>query len=68
MDEVLSAKGHAPTPDRLCRIMWNGRIPGDDEILQFLAGLEPHQVAVAVQSFIGVEPQRIRALLAEAGL
>lgn len=67
VDEVLSAKGHTPTPDRLCRIMWNGRIPGDEEILQFLAGLEPHQVAVAIQSFIGVEPQRIRALLTEAG-
>lgn len=68
VDEVLSAKGHAQTQDRLCRIMWDGQAPSDDEILRFLAGLEPHQVAIAIQSFIGVEPGRLRNLLSRAGL
>ena len=66
VDEVLSARDHAPTEDRLCRIMWNGRAPGDAEMLQFLRGLEPHQVAVAIQSFIDVDPKRLRNLLTEA--
>lgn len=67
VDEVLEARGHARTAERLCRIMWNGKAPGDGEILDFLAGLEPHQVAVAIQSFIDVEPERLRRLLAKAG-
>lgn len=68
VDEVLTGTGHARTQERLCRVMWNGQAPDDDDILGFLSGLEPHQVAVAIQSFIGVDPQRVLSLLARAGL
>ncbi|MCG6113969.1 MAG: DUF6492 family protein [Mesorhizobium sp.] len=68
VDEVLDAKGHARTEERLCRVLWNGQAPSDEDILEFLAGLKPHQVAVAIQSFLDVEPSRLRRLLLQAGL
>jgi len=68
VDEVLDAQGHARTEERLCRVLWNGQAPSDEEILEFLAGLKPYQVAVAIQSFLDVEPSRLRRLLVQAGL
>ena len=43
-----------------CRIYWNGAALGEGALCDFTAALEPHQVAVGIQSFTGTDPRLIR--------
>ena len=51
VDEVEVRPSITHTDRELCRIYWEG--PGLDHngLLDFVGGLEPHQVAVGIQSF-----------------
>lgn len=62
-EDVLGGQGHIPDPHPLCRIHWTGQAPTDEGFRQFLAEMDPHHVAVGIQSFMGMEPNRIRRLL-----
>ncbi|MGH6862195.1 MAG: DUF6492 family protein, partial [Phyllobacterium sp.] len=62
-DEVLMAQGHYHDQAELCRIHWFAPAPNDQELLDFVAGMAPHQVAIGIQSFIGDDTARIRRLL-----
>lgn len=65
-DEVLGGTGHFASAVELCRIYWKGAAPSDADLEAFVDAMEPEQVAVGLQSFIGIEPTRIRRLLVRA--
>jgi hypothetical protein len=59
----LEAAGHWPDPRELCKVYWFGEdVAGFDGLGSFEEVLEPWQVAVGVQSFIGQPLDKIRAL------
>ena len=66
VDDVLAGAGHHPDPRALCHVMWNagenGKKPVD--LSNFAATLEPGQVGVGIQSFIGHDVEEIRRSLA----
>lgn len=65
-DEVLGGAGHFHDDRELCRVYWSG--PGLDEagMRDFIAGMEPFQVAVGIQSFTGTNLDPVRKLLDRA--
>lgn len=63
VDEILGGVGHFHGSEELCHVHWFGEALSDDEFLAFVASMGPEQVAIGVQSFLGVEPDRIRRLL-----
>lgn len=63
VDDVTGAAGHVHDASERCRVYWKGPELGDDALAAFVDGLAPHQVAVGLQSFIGIDVARIRAVL-----
>lgn len=63
VDEVLDGVGHFHDDRELCRVYWSG--PGLDEagLHDFVDGMEPHQVAVGIQSFTGSNLDALRKLI-----
>lgn len=64
VDEAIGGAGHFHGSEELCRVQWGGAPLSDRAFGDMLAGLGPEQGAIAVQSFIGTDPARIRRLLA----
>lgn len=62
-DEVVGGEGFFHDGAELCRIHWFAPAPTDEELLAFVAGMAPHQVAIGIQSFTGDNTGRIRRLL-----
>lgn len=59
----LEAAGHWPDERELCKVYWFSEdVAGMEELTSFEEVLEPWQVAVGIQSFIGQPLDRIRAL------
>lgn len=59
----LEAAGHWPDARELCKVYWlNEDMEGFDRLGSFEEVLEPWQVAIGIQSFIGQPLDRIRAL------
>lgn len=63
-DEVLGGAGHFVSNDELCRVYWNGPRLSDDTLRQFIEGMEPDQVAIGLQSFVGTDIGHVRELIA----
>ncbi len=63
VDEVLGAKGHFHGGEEFCRVQWYGTPMSDAEFNAFLDEVEPEQVAIGMQSFIGTDVDRMRRLL-----
>lgn len=63
-DEVLAGDGHFHDDRELCRIYWTGPALTERTFPEFVAGMQPHQVAIGVQSFTGTDIASIRRLLA----
>jgi hypothetical protein len=66
VDEVLNSAGHVHTQEELCRVMWFGKTLSDDQLRDFIASMGPEQVAVGIQSFIEVAPDRLRNFVMSA--
>ncbi len=59
----LDAAGHWADPSELCKVYWFSEdMAGFERLESFEEVLEPWQVAVGVQSFIGQPLDRVRAL------
>ena len=59
----LEASGHWPDARELCKVYWFSEdVAGMEDLASFEEVLEPWQVAVGIQSFIGQPLDRIRAL------
>lgn len=68
VDEVEVRPSISHTDRELCRIYWEGPGLDHDGLVDFVGGLEPHQVAVGIQSFTGTDIGRIRIAIERAGL
>jgi hypothetical protein len=62
-DEVLGGAGHFHDGRELCKVHWTGSALSDDQFRAFVDTMEPDQVAIGMQSFIGTDLARIRRLL-----
>jgi len=58
----LDRARHWPDPRELCKVYWGGEAGAIEGLRSFEEVLEPWQVAVGVQSFIGEPVEAIRAL------
>lgn len=65
-DEVLGGTGHFHDSTELCRMVWDGPMPTEHDLEDLLADLQPHEVAIGIQSFIGVGVDRLRRLVEAA--
>ncbi len=63
-DEVQSLEGHFLSSEELCRVYWTGPSMSEADMQVFLHSLAPYQVAVGMQSFIGIDVGTIRRLVA----
>ncbi|APX68142.1 hypothetical protein BKD03_01285 [Brucella sp. 09RB8471] len=63
VDDILKGAGHFHDTGDLCRVYWFSPPPTEDEFRAFIAGLEPHQVAIGMQSFIGLSVDDIRRVI-----
>ncbi len=64
-DEILGTEGHFHDDHELCHILWSGAAPSVAELEKFIRNAGSHQVALGIQSFVGVDPHRIRQLIRE---
>ena len=67
VDEVLLGKYHLPTEHSLCHVLWdeNSAEPNQDGLRDFLSKMTNEQVAVGIQSFVGIPMDDIRAVIKE---
>ena len=63
VDEVIAGKGHFHDQAEFCKVAWDGKPMSDGEFRAFVAAMEPGQVAIGMQSFIGTDVSRIRRLV-----
>jgi Family of unknown function (DUF6492) len=64
VEDVEGLSGHHPSNDALCRVYWGGPALSASGIAEFVALRQPHQVAVGLQSFVGMPVADIRQALA----
>jgi hypothetical protein len=63
VDEVIAGRGHFHDSVEFCKVAWEGEPMSDSEFLAFVAAMQPGQVAIGMQSFIGTDVSRIRRLV-----
>lgn len=63
VDDVRGGEGHVHDALERCRIYWKGPGLGERQLADFVASLAPGQVAVGLQSFIGIDLALIRRLV-----
>ncbi len=61
-DEVLRS-GHFHDARELCKVHWEGQAMDEAALRRFVEAMEPGQVAIGLQSFIGTDLARIRRLI-----
>jgi hypothetical protein len=62
-DDVEKLVGHYVSSESKCRVYWTGPALDRAGIRDFIASRAPHQVAVGLQSFVGMDLSDIRAVL-----
>ena len=62
VDDVLGGSGHVADATEYCRVYWTPPGDGPVRLDAFVDSLAPHQVAVGIQSFIGVDIAEIRRI------
>lgn len=65
VDEVLGGAGHFAEAAELCRVVWTAPSLDVGEMRKIVAEMDPAQVAIGVQSFIGADIGDLRRLIAE---
>ena len=65
VDEIIGGEGHFPSAKEFCRVHWDGQPMDDGQFRAFVASMQPGQVAIGMQSFIGTDLSRIRQLIGE---
>lgn len=66
VDDVRVGEGHVHDATERCRIYWKGPELSEKELADFVSGLAPGQVAVGLQSFIGIDLRQIRRFVGVA--
>lgn len=63
VDDVLHGSGHYSDTHDLCRMQWFAPPPSEEEFRTFIAEMEPYQVAIGMQSFLGLSVDDIRRII-----
>lgn len=64
VDDCLHGEGHVHSADALCHVMWFASGQGyQPDLRAFVRQLEPHQVGIGIQSFIGFELGDVREIV-----
>lgn len=63
VDDVLEGAGHFHDTHDLCRMQWFAPPPSEEEFRTFIAEMEPHQVAIGMQSFLSLSVNDIRRII-----
>jgi hypothetical protein len=63
VDEVELGAGHFASADAHCRVYWTGPALNANGIGEFISTRQPHQVAIGLQSFVGISLADIRKAL-----
>src|SRR5690606_36427006 len=66
VDGVLDGAGHWHDSTEFCRVHWTGEPMDDEAFAAFIEAMEPAQLAIGMQSFIGTDIARIRRLAMSA--
>lgn len=66
VDEVLNGAGVFHDANSLCHVYWSGPALDKSGLTRFIATRKPHQIAVGLQSFVGIAVADIRAALLQA--
>ncbi len=64
-DDIEKLKGHFVDTRDLCKVHWFAPAPTEAEFRQFIKDMQPHQAAIAIQSFIGADIGYVRRLIGE---
>lgn len=62
-DEIMQGAGHFHDGHELCRMHWKGSPLSREQLAAFIAEMDPGQVAIGMQSFIGTDLAGIRQLV-----
>ncbi|MFB2549634.1 DUF6492 family protein [Ensifer soli] len=67
-DEVEMGRGHYASPDPLCQTLWfeDHEIQGADGLRRFIDRMQPYQIGIGLQSFIGHDVADIRKVVLSA--
>jgi hypothetical protein len=67
VDEVQGGKDHKHTSDGLCHVLWNAHTIETtiEGLRSFASQMEPHHVALGIQSFVGIGLDHIESVLAD---
>ena len=62
VSELEGLTHHKEDPLPLCRVVWdrNKSVPNHHGLSDFIAQMKPEQVAVGIQSFIGLDMEDVR--------
>lgn len=63
VDDILKGDGHFHDTADLCRVYWFAPAPNEEEFRAFIAEMEPQQVAIGMQSFVGLSIAEIRRIV-----
>lgn len=63
VDDVKKGAGHFHDQTELCKVFWLAPPPTEEEFRAFVRDMAPEQVALGMQSFLGLEPKDIRRVL-----
>ncbi len=63
VDDVIGGAGHFHGAEEFCRVHWNGQPLSDDAFRHFVATMAPEQVAIGMQSFLGLSVDDIRRII-----
>lgn len=63
VDDVEKGAGHFHDETELCKVFWLAPPPTEEEFRAFVRDMAPEQVALGMQSFLGLEPKDIRRVL-----
>ena len=65
-DVMTGGAGHFIDNQDFCEVFWLRPMPTEAQFLERVAGMNPQQVAIGIQSFIGADVADIRRLVAKA--
>lgn len=63
VDDVLQGTGHFHDAQDLCRVYWVAPPPTEEAFRRFISEMDPQQVAIGIQSFLGMNADTIRRII-----
>ncbi|GHC67611.1 DUF6492 family protein [Limoniibacter endophyticus] len=63
VDDSLGGEGHFLDTNDFCKVYWNGPKLDEHDLRDFVGDLKEHQVAVGLQSFIGLDIGMVRKII-----